>query len=276
MLLRIMAKQRLWWSPSYLFDYACVFALALASGLLFLPAPHSRYVVPNDPTIAYPFADPDTVPTWLLIALLAIVPVAIYLAVYLFVLRNPLDLHNAYLGTLVALSLALVATESLKMSIGYKRPDYQARVASGIQSRIDDGSKSFPSGHASTSFAVFMFMFFYVAGKLRVFHTSQAHSPVVAKLVASCIVLVLPFWVSATRVYDYRHHPHDVITGACIGCLAAGLGYFVTFYPLTHADCDKPLPRVSAMKKSPSELGIQVDYKKDEDLQSSLTADNAV
>ena len=47
-------------------------------------------------------------------------------------------------------------------------------LCSGLQDRIVEGRKSFPSGHSSFSFAVYVFAFLYISGKLRIFVKSRS------------------------------------------------------------------------------------------------------
>jgi diacylglycerol diphosphate phosphatase / phosphatidate phosphatase len=85
-------------------------------------------------------------------------------------------------------------------------------------SDLDNAMASFPSGHASNSFAAFTFLALYTAGKVRTadyknqWKVLLTLSPIVAALVISCSVLI-----------DHYHNWYDVLLG---GVLGAACGWF--------------------------------------------------
>lgn len=91
---------------------------------------------------------------------------------------------------------------------------------------MNDGFRSFPSGHSSLSFAGLGFLAFYLAGKLHLFdHRGRA---------GKAWLSVTPFagaaLVAISRTMDYRHHWHDVLAGSILGTTMAYFSYR-QYYP---------------------------------------------
>lgn len=82
---------------------------------------------------------------------------------------------------------------------------------------VRDASKSFPSGHSSTSFYEAIFLIWFL----------QARSPRIrSKLLLptiQCTILLYALLCSISRITDNRHHWWDVLAGAKIGILFASL-----------------------------------------------------
>jgi membrane-associated phospholipid phosphatase len=76
-------------------------------------------------------------------------------------------------------------------------------TCTGDDKEIQDGRKSFPSGHSSYSMFGMVFLALWFAGKLG-WHEFYTQSICVA-----CISLSL--WIGVTRYADYQHHPIDII-----------------------------------------------------------------
>ena len=187
------------------------------------------------------------IPTHILFAGVLILPVSVFL------LTNTakgsaavrMDELLAFSGTL---ALNGVVTNILKLSVGRPRPDFISRclpasssweaepVCSGGASDFQEGYKSFPSGHASWSFATLMFLSLYLAGK------SKALSQFRVKLPQLCLSFV-PFAIGCcigwSRVHDHMHHLGDVVAGAAIGCIISSLCYFHYFHSLFSQNSDR-------------------------------------
>lgn len=103
------------------------------------------------------------------------------------------DILSAILAVTLLLPLNGVITNVIKLSVGRPRPDFAYRcwpqsageppnddafkgsiLCHGDPDVITEGRKSFPSGHSSFSFAVYVFCFLYLSGKLRVFVKNRA------------------------------------------------------------------------------------------------------
>ena len=85
---------------------------------------------------------------------------------------------------------------------------------SGDDDVVQQGRKSFPSGHTSMSFSGFVYCSLYLAAWLRI---GREEGRAWWKL---CVVLaptVLALFVGLTRIHDYWHHWEDVVVGALLG-----------------------------------------------------------
>ena len=158
--------------------------------------------------------------------------------------------HDVSMGLSMTLFTTITATEILKRAFGRLRPDFQDRfLARGCQGALnvpkeelpcdevppelrditaddyDYGRRSFPSGHASTSFALGTYAgLFLVEQGLRVWDTE----PAVAwtSFGGAAAAWGLASFVAASRVTDHRHHPEDVVAGGLIGTAVAAASYF--------------------------------------------------
>lgn len=110
------------------------------------------------------------------------------------------DLITAFMATTLLLPLNGIFTDAIKLAVGRPRPDFAYRCwpktmgrpepgledvifahvpedeghlqdlhCHGDLKTIIEGRKSFPSGHSSFSFSVYIFTFLYLSGKLKVF-----------------------------------------------------------------------------------------------------------
>lgn len=182
----------------YWADYLTfVILLAVNFGLNGL-TPHDVGWIPSDGFIAHRHAVNETVPTWLLVVLAIIVP-AVLLVVVGAIFGGFHAAHHAILGFAVNLSLTLAVTNGVKNLIGRHRPDFLDRcqpdmsAISGVlgnpdtqgngyfhigsvtyffnsfcttkdTSALEDGSRSFPSGHSSMSFAGLFYLTLFLFG----------------------------------------------------------------------------------------------------------------
>jgi diacylglycerol diphosphate phosphatase/phosphatidate phosphatase len=121
--------------------------------------------------------------------------------------------------------------------IGRLRPDFLARCIPEVTESgsaickqvnkylVEEGRRSFPSGHASTSFAGLSFIALFLAGQLRIYDgTAMA-----LKLAACFSPIVLAIAVTISRVTDHRHHWHDVAAGGALGLLITLITYPLYF-----------------------------------------------
>jgi hypothetical protein len=129
--------------------------------------------------------------------------------------------------------------------VGFYRPSYYSLMADPdlASTHGEDGQQSFPSGHASLSFSSMTTLTLYCLGKAR----ALALGPGQLLKVLTCLSFMFLAWfVAASRVRDYRHHPADVNAGSMIGLLSAALAYHVYFLPVWHTECR--YPRVAGSK----------------------------
>jgi membrane-associated phospholipid phosphatase len=161
--------------------------------------------------------------------------------------------HALLVGAAEAATGTFVVTEGLKMTFGRLRPDFRERYvaaacagevgkpagldcdagASPFAEKISRadlyyGMRSFPSGHASDSFALAS----YGALALGSTHLWGPRSTAVSQPLALLGVGALvggAAWVSATRLTDNRHHPEDVVVGAALGSTLGAAAYLLHF-----------------------------------------------
>eukprot|EP01054_Gregarina_sp_Poly1_P004371 Gregarina_sp_Poly_1__4370@NODE_2364_length_2229_cov_78_549491_g1506_i0_p1_GENE_NODE_2364_length_2229_cov_78_549491_g1506_i0NODE_2364_length_2229_cov_78_549491_g1506_i0_p1_ORF_typecomplete_len308_score30_11PAP2/PF01569_21/2_2e03PAP2/PF01569_21/1_3e28PAP2_3/PF14378_6/7_5e07EamA/PF00892_20/5e02EamA/PF00892_20/0_0025DUF2070/PF09843_9/0_43DUF2070/PF09843_9/9_85TM5TMR_LYT/PF07694_12/365TM5TMR_LYT/PF07694_12/0_18Acyl_transf_3/PF01757_22/3_7Acyl_transf_3/PF01757_22/0_83PAP2_C/PF14360_6/4_3e02PAP2_C/PF14 len=208
---------------------------------------------------AYPYAASETLST-LMASILYLVSSLIWLLiilvfVFLFSIRpgwRKAAWEGAYFafGVSAAVLLALLMTEMIKRSVGALRPDFLSRcfnvqsyqglvdIATNFtnnapincpnaesQGRVAEGRLSFPSGHASTSFACFGFIAMYSWHKLRpqvIFGSWRYALPF--------LMLLAPGFVSLSRLWDNRHHPRDILAGMFLGLFCAFIGFIAYFH----------------------------------------------
>lgn len=94
---------------------------------------------------------------------------------------------------------------------------------------LQDGFKSFPSGHASVSFAGLFYLSLYLAAKL---HVLDAKGEVWRTFLVMVPTLGAAL-ITGTRIMDARHHPFDVISGAMLGVLVSWASYRQYFPPVS-------------------------------------------
>ncbi|KAK4399982.1 putative lipid phosphate phosphatase 3, chloroplastic [Sesamum angolense] len=105
-------------------------------------------------------------------------------------------------------------------------------VCHGKASDIKEGHKSFPSGHASWSFAGLGFLALYLSGKIKCFDR-RGH---VAKLCIIFLPILAACLVGISRVDDYWHHWQDVFAGGLLGLTVATFCYLQFFPPPYHTE----------------------------------------
>ncbi|KAG8765671.1 hypothetical protein FRC15_006846, partial [Serendipita sp. 397] len=212
-----------------------------------------------DPTISYPKAAHERVSSTMLYVYTFGVPLGVLLVVNLAYgpgnIQRRFKLSNwAILGLGTSVIVAQVFTEFIKFIVGRPRPDFLSRcqpdtsrvqaalittsitlfnstICTSTDSKvINDGFRSFPSGHSSMSFAGLTFLSLYLAGRFRLFTPHSSHGKHLYAYVLSVAPLLLASFVTSSRVSDFRHRGSDVLAGASLGILFAFIGYRY-YYP---------------------------------------------
>ncbi|XP_050221000.1 lipid phosphate phosphatase 1-like [Mercurialis annua] len=227
-------------AKSHMLDWFILVLLGAIEITLYLITPFNRYVgkdMMRD--LKYPFKD-NTVPTWSVPLYAVLLPIVVFVFVYIR-RRDAYDLHHSILGLLFSMLITGVITDSLKVALGYPRPNFFFRcfpdgkefydqlgdvICHGKASDIKEGHKSFPSGHASWSFAGLTFLSLYLSGKIQVFDR-KGH---VAKLCVITLPLLAAALVGVSRIDDYWHHWEDVVAGSLLGLIVATFCY-MQFFP---------------------------------------------
>jgi len=223
----------MWFHKSYLMDWTLsVVLFVIVQGATMFLNPFHRYLPPNDPSVDYPEVD-DIVSNALLMILAIVLPIAIFALAQIY-WKNGQDCHHAMLGLWVAIALTNVFTASVKSAAGRYRPNW----LSTYRGSENEGRFSFPSGHASNSFAGMVFLSLYFMGKFKVF--SKDHVvPLWKPLVGLCPLLVC-FFIAVSRTVDYHHNFSDIIAGSLIGTGFSLFSYFLYYPSLFSKDCHLP------------------------------------
>jgi YegS/Rv2252/BmrU family lipid kinase len=156
---------------------------------------------------------------------------AVAMTIYTCVLVAALWAKNHRRAALWAGGVMLVTsllTTGAKLTVGRARPDWQA-----LEDVLD--SKSFPSGHASSTAAF--------AGVVVVLVFMLVRRGAIRR-VLSALAVLLAALVALDRVLLGRHYPSDIVAGALLGAAVVLVG-LVVYSPLprSHALGSEPLPQ---------------------------------
>ncbi|GAO14644.1 uncharacterized protein UV8b_05289 [Ustilaginoidea virens] len=227
--------------------------------LAILTTPFHRLFFINDLRIAYPHALHERVSVFCMFMYALLLPLALLIACNL-ASRAPMSKHEVtYLPFLISLLLTSFLTDVVKNAVGRPRPDLLDRcrpsastkpnVLVGIEVcqshesfKLQDGWRSFPSGHSSFSFAGLGFLSLFLAGQLHVFD-----HPVGGRDLGRALICLLPLigatLIAISRCEDYRHDVYDVCVGSALGMSVAYWSYRRHWPRLSSPKCSEPYPR---------------------------------
>ncbi|GAA5988295.1 hypothetical protein JCM10908_002153 [Rhodotorula pacifica] len=246
---------------SYLPDWILTIVLLVLIGVLTDKAGYKREFSLSDTSIQHTFAVHERISFGLCIVYSAIIPLIIMALIALVWRRSFYDLHSCALGLLLSVSLTTVFTQVVKVCVGRPRPDLIDRcqpvqgaanaavyglatvAVCTVQTGhiIDDGFKSFPSGHSSFAWAGLGYFSLYLAGKMHLFDT-RGHA---IKSWIAITPLIGATLIAVSRTMDYRHHATDVIAGSILGALIALVTYHLYYPSLFSSKCHLPFsPRI--------------------------------
>lgn len=117
------------------------------------------------------------------------------------------------------LSICNVTYASINCTLGSYVSDVTCRQPD--QKLMEDGRKSFFSGHASFAMYTMLYLAFYLQARLS-WRGARLLRPLIQFL-----LLMIAIYTGLTRISDNFHHPTDVLTGFIQGGLTA---YWVAFY----------------------------------------------
>lgn len=182
-------------------------------------------------------------------------------------IRKVWNVHCALLAFLAAHCFQTAIVSVLKIVVGAPRPDLIQRCQprsfelppfgslSNVSicgnpdvSEINQGFKSFPSGHAATSFTSATFSFLVFASRHRIFDNRG----VAFKIVVSIVPFFFSTFITASRYSDNRHFFVDLFVGVIIGVGSAYIGYhfyFPYFKDVKNGGKAFPPRRIGAEKK---------------------------
>ncbi|KAH8882236.1 PAP2-domain-containing protein [Thozetella sp. PMI_491] len=245
-----LASAARFWRKSYASDYVG-FALLVTAYLLiqFFIEPFHRMFTLSDLRIAFPHAEHERVPLALDFVYAVFIPLGVLLLYNVVSGASPHKHHVTILGMVISLILSAVLTDVVKNMVGRPRPDLLARCkpAPGTPTDIlvtidvctethphtlQDGWRSFPSGHSSFSFAGLGYLSLFFAGQMRIFaHSSGSGSErstlgehaekVVRGDLLRALLCLGPLlgatMIAISRCQDYRHDVYDVVIGSLLG-----------------------------------------------------------
>ncbi|CDH60154.1 pap2-domain-containing protein [Lichtheimia corymbifera JMRC:FSU:9682] len=241
---------------SYAQDWLLVIVMIGVFFAIDVIPPFHREFSLQDKSIMYTYTAKESIPAWTLALICFLGPIIAIGFIAWYFQRSMHDFHSGVLGLFLALSMVIMLTDVIKITAGRPRPDFLARCQPPLDAEdpprglsnyticttpidsyeMKDGYKSFPSGHASFSFAGLGYLAFYLAGKMQLFD-ERGHT-------YKCFLFAFPslaaLLVAISRTRDYRHHWQDVFIG---GLLGAGCAYFAyrQYYPsLIHVECHNP------------------------------------
>ncbi|EIW51708.1 acid phosphatase/Vanadium-dependent haloperoxidase [Trametes versicolor FP-101664 SS1] len=245
---------------SYAPDWLVCIVLAAAFYALEYIEGFKREFSLTDTSLQHTFAVHERVPALALYMIAGVAPLVLQPLINVLTIRSWWDLHTSWLGLLLSLTITGSITQFVKITVGRPRPDLIARcipIAGSVdpplglstvaictqtdKHMLQDGWRSFPSGHSSLTFAGLGFLSFYLAGKLHLFdmrgHTVKAWLAL-APLAGAAMVAI-------SRTMDYRHHWQDVLTGSLLGLVTAYFSYRQFYPPLWSEISHKPYsPRI--------------------------------
>ncbi|KAL9890949.1 phospholipid phosphatase 5 [Glossina fuscipes] len=176
--------------------------------------------------------------------------------------KDQRDFRAANWSWTLSLCLNGLTTSLLKVSVGRPRPDFFYRCfpdgivrksdhvtddlldsfnCTGNLYDVNEGRKSFPSGHSSFAFAGFGFIAFYVAAKLNAFNRRGRGES--WRLFISITPLFIAALVAVSRTCDYHHHWQDVLVGSIIGLSVSHIVYRQYYPSIFSMNCHQPYPR---------------------------------
>lgn len=205
--------------------------------------PYHRMFSLDDLSLQFPHAEVERVsPFWLTIYA-ALAPIVLLILWAIVFRPGAQKTHVTILGLLLSLFLTGLITDIIKNTVGRPRPDLIARckpkndLPPHVLITIDactetdhhllqDGWRSFPSGHSSFAFAGLGYLALFLAAQLRSLRPSTPLPFTLLPLVP----LVGALLIAISRTEDYRHDVYDIMSGSFLGIFIA-LGAYRHYYP---------------------------------------------
>lgn len=99
--------------------------------------------------------------------------------------------------------------------------DYYCR---GGADEEKDARASFPSAHSVLAFYAAVYLVLYVQARCR---GRRRGLCTLLRPLVQWLLLLAAWWIALSRIVDHMHHPGDVLAGATIGAIFAGLQVFL-------------------------------------------------
>eukprot|EP00877_Chromochloris_zofingiensis_P009005 jgi/Chrzof1/4358/Cz14g10070.t1 len=202
--------------------------------------PADRFYVPGDPHLSFPMRHVwlNDAQKFMLIFLLPAVVSALLQIKH----RSWIDWHHLLLTLAEGFALETSFKKWTNL-VGRHRPDWFARLASGDADLIEDGTASYPSGHAAETFMAFTILTLYLMAKWKLFITPQPGH--FARAVLCLTPIGIATYITMSRITGYRHHISDTNAGMAVGLCSGALAYLLNYPSLISQRCDQPLVRSS-------------------------------
>ncbi|EEA23738.1 hypothetical protein TMatcc_006813 [Talaromyces marneffei ATCC 18224] len=242
------------WARTYAADYVALGVVAIGFILIQLfVTPFHRMFYLDNMAIQFPFAQSERVPMRWSIVYSAVLPLLVLLLWALITRPSTHKLHVSFLGLAVSLITTPFLTDIIKNAVGRPRPDLidRCKPEAGtpehklvtfsvcMQSNehiLQEGWRSFPSGHSSFAFAGLGFLSLFLAGQLHVFRPRAD--------LGRCLFAFFPIlgaiMIAISRCEDYRHDVWDVTAGAILGSSVAYFTYRRYYPSLRDIRCHVP------------------------------------
>ena len=202
----------------------------------------------HDSAISYPHkpAELQAVPAWLLWRYGCWLPAgALVCVAYVVVPAHSLVrerqrarlLAELWLGLCSSVGCAFAFVCLVKAQVGRLRPDFLARcmpvdgACTGDALVVEEGRRSFPSGHSAISFSGLAYLTLVLLAC--VWHTPTPRAGTLWKTIFVSLPWLLALWIALTRLQDHWHHWQDVLVGSLIGHVAAYACFRLRFYPVS-------------------------------------------
>ena len=203
-----------------------------------------------------------------------VVPFAIILLWGATIRPAPYKLQVTILGFLVSIMLTSLITDIIKNAVGRPRPDLISRCfpkkgtpenvlvpwtvcTQPNQHILQEGWRSFPSGHSSFSFSGLGYLSFFASGQMHVFRPRTD----LCRFLLALVPFLGALMIAISRLDDYRHDVYDVTCGSVLGVLVAYFSYRRYYPALRSPACDTPYDRtevgVDGFSKLPTDEEAQ-------------------
>ncbi|OJK02227.1 hypothetical protein ASPACDRAFT_41046 [Aspergillus aculeatus ATCC 16872] len=222
---------------------------------LFVTPFHRMFSLDNK-AIQYPFAVVERVPVVWSIVYAGVIPFLILLVWAATFRPSPHKVQVTLLGFLIAVMLTSLITDIIKNSVGRPRPDLISRClpkkgtpaeslvawtvcTQSSEHILQEGWRSFPSGHSSFSFAGLGYLTLFLCGQMRIFRPRTD----LCRCLVAFVPLLCALMIAISRLDDYRHDVYDVTCGSILGFFVSQFSYRRYFPPLRSVTCDEPYGR---------------------------------
>ncbi|BCR92882.1 phosphatase PAP2 family protein [Aspergillus chevalieri] len=245
---------------SYAVDHIALGCLVAGWVLIQLFAhPFHRMFILDNKSIQFPFAVVERVSVVWSIVYAGLCPLLIFILWAAMFRPGSHKVHVTVLGFFVTLILTSFLTDVIKNVVGRPRPDFISRciprkgtpgdilVAWTVCTQTNDhilqeGWRSFPSGHSSFSFAGLGYLAYFFSGQMHVFRPRAD----LGRCLLAFVPMLCALMVAISRLNDYRHDIYDVTCGSILGILVSYFSYRRYYPPLCSVKCDIPHDRKDA------------------------------